>query len=53
MTEFVEAVVFLDDEFYADLLSVIPQAVTAGFVFNIRMDVGIIPKKSWLDTFGP
>ena len=50
--EFVKAVIFVDNQFYVDLFGVVFQAVATSFIFYIRMDVGIVPKKRRLDLFG-
>ena len=50
--KFVESVFFVDDELSVNLLGISLEAVATGFVLNIRMNVGIIPKKRRLDAFG-
>ena len=50
--EFIEAVFFVNNELYVDTSSVGFEAVAAGFVLNIRMNVGIVPKKRRLDALG-
>ena len=49
--EFVEAVIFVDDKVGVDLIGVAFKTVAAGFIFDVRVDVGIIPKKRRFDTF--
>lgn len=46
----VEAVIFEKDATDADGFEIVFEAVAAGFVFDIGMDVGIIPKNSWFDS---
>ena len=50
--EFIEAVFFVNNELDVDTSSVGLEAVATSFVLNIRMNVGIIPKKRRLDTLG-
>jgi len=49
-TEIVEAVVFDEDAVNADGFNVIFQAVAAGFIFHIRMDVRIKPENGRFDS---
>ena len=49
--EFVEAVIFADDKLGVDAFCVIFEAVAAGPILHVRVDVGIVPKKRGLDAF--
>lgn len=49
-TKFVQTVVFVDNQLGANFGSVIFETITAGSVFDVRVNVGIIPKKCGLDT---
>ena len=48
LTEFVKAIFFVDDEVYVDGGGVVLETVTAGLVFDVRVDVWIVPKESRL-----
>ncbi len=50
--EFVESVFFVDDKLGVDLLGIGLEAVATCFVFDVWMDVRIVPKKRRLDAFG-
>ena len=49
-TEFVETIFFVDNQLDVDTGGVGFETVAAGFILNVRMNVGIVPKKRRLDT---
>ena len=49
---FDETIFFFDDEFDIYRLGVFYETVAASLIFFIWMNIGIIPKKRRLDTFG-
>ena len=50
--EFVETVIFVDNQLGADSGGIIFEAVATGLVLDVWMDVGIIPKKYRLNILG-
>lgn len=50
--EFIEAVFFVNNELDVNTSGVGFETIATGFVLNIRMNVGIIPKKRRLDALG-
>ena len=50
LAELVEAVVLLENRLDADAVGIVLETVATGFVFDVGVDVGIVPKNRRLDT---
>ena len=48
---FNQAIFFFDDDFCVDGFSIFFKTVATSFIFNIRVDVWIVPKNRWFDAF--
>lgn len=53
LTEIIETVVFDKNAVNANRFNIILEAVAAGFIFHVRVDVWVIPENSRFDSLFP